>query len=187
MPLDPHGVEPVFVPLSEFKPEMEANLGPFDYWKSLSPRMDHMPFKDDCDLLELVEYLPRCLILDLLGPTNWRIAMFGTEVVAHFGVEPTGMNAFDFYSEEEQPCLARRMATLCERSAPMCTTTRLKNAADITVDTEWLFLPLASVDGCISRILTSTQTLERHVDLRAFEQEGTLKRRRLLKLAYGIH
>ncbi len=183
---DPHGMVPVFLPLGEFRPELSENAKALAYWAALPRKAGAMPLKDDFDVLDLAAHMPRCFMMDMIGPTNWRISMFGTELATHFGTDATGMNAYDFYEGEERSRVAQRMSTVCERSAAMCTTSRIKNAAGVTMDSEWLFLPLSDANGLSIRILVFTATFEKLFDLRDFEIGGTLEGRTLLKLVYGL-
>lgn len=184
---DPHGMPPIFVPLAEFKPELSENIAALAYWVALPRGPSGPPLKSDCDFLDLVELLPRCVIVDMIGPHEWPIALFGTELVNNFGIDATGINAYEFYAPEEQPHVAKRVATLLARAIPMLTSSRVKNVAGIAVDTEWLFLPLANEDGSITRVLVSTASYETPLDLRDFDMEGTLQGREILKLIYGTY
>jgi len=179
------GIEPTFMPLSAFEPELANNRDALAYWRGLPRGSENAPHKDYCDVLELAEFLPRCVILEMLGPTIWPIIMFGTELVANFGIDATGMNAHDFYGEEEKPRVAARMATMKDRGILMCSASRVKSMGGVTADTEWLFLPLSNDDGSITRVLVSTSVYEAQPSLRNFEMAGTLKDRQIFKLIFA--
>jgi len=177
--------DPVFLAHDELKPELSENIALVDYWRSLPRAPGKAPLNSDFDLLDVPHLLGACLILDLEGPTTWPIKLFGSDLVTHFGIDATGLNGYDLYPPEEREAVTTRLHTMSERAAIMLTHSRLKNAADVTIRTEWVFLPLANEAGKVERVLISIAAFDRATDHNTFEMNGTMNDRRLLKLVYA--
>ena len=64
-------------------------LALYRYWES--KRGDRtMPARADIDPAEIPALLPLILLVDVLGPGNYRYRLTGTEIVSNFGVDVTG-------------------------------------------------------------------------------------------------
>ncbi len=175
----------IYMSIDELAPETEENAKAVAYWKSLPRAPGQVPLKSDCDILELTEGLPRCLVLDLAGPKNWPIRMMGTDLILYFGLDATGMNGYDLYAIEDRDQVAERLGILCERKAILYTKVRVRDSDGATIDTEWVFLPLADKNGKIDRLLTSITPLNKEIEPHNFEMDGTMEKRRLLKIIFA--
>ena len=177
--------EPVFVSLATFEPELAESKAAMAFWRELPRVPGRAPLKSDCDLLEIVDLLTGCLMIELEGPTSWPIRMFGSDLVTHFGIDATGFNGYDLYGPDEREDVAARLAIQRSRQAVMITQNRLRNAHDVALRSEWVFLPFASDDGDVDRLLVSIASFDQAPAYEDWELEGSLQDRRLLSLIYA--
>jgi len=176
---------PAFVPVAELTPVSEDNVAALSFWRTLPRESGFAPRKEACDVLQIAEQLPRCLLIDIEGPTLWPIRMFGTALVEHFGLDATGLNAWELYEEAERKNASDRLGVASTHPAVMLLRTRLVNLRGVPLTTEWVLMPLGDHEDNVCAFIGTITSIDHDHSAREFEFDGSLKGRTLVDLIYG--
>lgn len=173
------------VPVDQLTPVAPESLAALSFWRCLPRTPGHAPLAKDCDLLNIPDLLPQCLLLDLKGDRDWPIRIFGTALVTHFGVDATGFNAFELYPPAQRETAFERLHTAWTRPAALLVHSRLASINGMPMTTEWVLMPLENESGDVISFLGSITVLDQDVDYSDIAFDGTLNSRRLVSLVFG--
>lgn len=170
--------------LCGFEPISNAGKSLLDYWKTLPREDGQAPLFSDCDLLEIADLLPECLLLNFEDEENWPIRIFGTELTMRFGMDVTGLNALETFQPEQRVGVARRIGVLRSRPAILNTVSSFTKENGLRLVSEWVFTPLLGPSGAVEYGLASIAPVEEIALEDRFILDGQLSNRRMLRIRY---
>ncbi len=124
----------------------------FAYWRSKAPA-ERLPGRRDIDPLEMPDLLPRLTLIDVVWEGDGegkrlrlRCRLIGTEVVARFGRDITGLYAEEAYPEEYLAKALETYGGIIESRRPYLSRHRIPIADRDHAEYDRLIMPLAA-DG----------------------------------------
>lgn len=178
-------VAPRWVSFDEFHADAPENEAVLSFWRDLLHNVHDVPSRADCDLLNIVDALPTCVLLHIEGPGEYTVRLFGTGLVEKYGVDLTGANAFHIFEPEDRPGVVDRMKTICNAPAILRTLNCLYTSKGIKITSEWVFLPLKGSDERIDHTLVSITPINNGLSKYDRVMGGSLKGRRLLEVTFA--
>lgn len=83
----------------------------WQYWNNV--RGDRpMPGSYEVDFTQLAAILPEMSVLDIINPREMRYRLAGSNIVAGFGGELTGINPLDIFAESNRAALSRFLTVI---------------------------------------------------------------------------
>ncbi len=149
------------------KPDLilAANRALLAHWEKL--RGDRRaPLRSDFNPMQVPSHLPHLIMLEPNLPESSIIRIFGTELVRRLGLDLTGHDIFSLYEGEEQDKVRELTHLVADEEAIALVYSSWNTPTGYSFKTENLWLPLASPDGNVTRILGCIWELE------AFDDEN---------------
>lgn len=135
----------------------------YAYWDKLrSGRI--APFRSEIDPRSIASLLESTFILEYLGQENIRYRLAGTKLCENFGMELRGMSALALWHGNHRMKMTQAFNKIISTPCVACVSCELETQDNQVIEAEYLYLPLRSDFGDISRILgcgiyTNSQTL----------------------------
>ncbi len=178
----PREPEPHFVPLASFTSRSQGCDAVFAYWSQLPREEGCAPSAEGCDLLDITDDLPFCALLDINSETEYLVRFFGTGLVDRYGLDLTGLNAYEVFDSDSRDSVAARMALLCSAPAVFRTISNFTTPKGLPLAAEWLFLPLQDSGGVVRHSLLSIGILSAEVAAGDSAMGGSLGDRQVLDI-----
>lgn len=97
-----------------FDLEDEPFVSLWIYWTNVcGERL--LPDSQDIDLTKLASIFPNVSVLDVISPDEIRYHIVGSDIVAGYGDELTGLNLLDLFSEESRQHLSQSLIEVVTR------------------------------------------------------------------------
>ncbi|WP_162906738.1 PAS domain-containing protein [Algihabitans albus] len=142
------------------QPALHAlNRALLDYWLS-KRRDDGLPRESEIDPTEIPQLLPDLIVYERIEPDHFRVRIVGQRVVMRIGVDPTGANIFEVFSERFKSNVMAAMNRVLDEPCAQLTTVRDRFPSGREGLVEVLRLPLADDKGQLRYIISSTAELQ---------------------------
>jgi len=124
----------------------------YAYWNNLrSGRI--APFRSEIDPRSIAPLLESTFILEYLGHENIRYRLAGTKLCENFGMELRGMSALALWHGDNRFKMAESFRKIIASPCVAVVCCEIEASNKQTVEAEYLYLPLRSDFGDVSRIL----------------------------------
>ncbi|OAB54846.1 hypothetical protein AY600_09405 [Phormidium willei BDU 130791] len=129
------------------------------YWRS---KVDGLgpPRKAAIDPTEIPQLLPDLLIYERIAPDHFRVRVIGTRVTARIGVDPTGANIFELFSQRFKASVVAAMNRILDEPCVQITTVKDRFPSGRESLVEVVRLPLSDEVGVARYIISSTAELQ---------------------------
>ncbi|HVZ02454.1 MAG TPA: PAS domain-containing protein [Dongiaceae bacterium] len=136
---------------------MPAGLLPlYQYWDSKRGGRK-MPRRSDIDPVELVPFLPRLMIVDVVDDERRYVyRLVGTREVEARGRDPTGQAVGDAFIGSSREKVLANYDRVLMTGRPYIDTGTVVTVADKLDDSQVIFLPISEDDETVSQILVYT-------------------------------
>lgn len=142
------------------QPALHAiNRALLDYWRS-KQNGGVAPREAAIDPTEIPELLPDLIIYERIEPDHFQVRVVGRRVVLRIGVDPTGGNIFELFSERFKSGVMEAMNRILDEPCAQVTTVRDRFPSGRDGLVEVLRLPLTDESGRLRYIISSTAELE---------------------------
>ena len=136
-----------------------TNRALLDYWYSkqngcVAPR------EASIDPTEIQSLLPDLIIYERIEPDHFQVRVVGRRVVSRIGVDPTGGNIFELFSERFKSGVMAAMNRILDEPCAQVTTVRDRFPSGRKGLVEVLRLPLTDDGGRPRYIISSTAELQ---------------------------
>jgi hypothetical protein len=144
--------------------DVERQLKPLnrlflDYYRDRLQGRDCLA-RAEFDPLEVRPLMGRLVIYHRVGPRDFRIRLFGTNVVERLGYDATGRNLLDLIAYASKDAIAEVFNTLLDRRLGHYSVVRDRFTSGREARIQILRLPLFDRDGQPSLVMSCTEELE---------------------------
>lgn len=110
-----------------------------------------LPDSSDIDFTRLASVLPDVSVLEVFSPEEVRYRLVGSDIVARFGGELTGVNLLDLFSENSRRLLSQSLVEMVTRPCAGFCQTSIAYRSGRMVKVEILCTPLKTADASLGR------------------------------------
>lgn len=138
------------------RPDLERpeNRELLDHWEKLRGSAP-VPLRTQFNPMDKPKHLPNLVVLEPSVPDSANIRIFGTELARRLGLDLTGADLFSLYEGERARQIVEMIACVVNENAVAVAYSEWTTPSGHNFTTENMWLPLASQDGSINRILGS--------------------------------
>ena len=145
--------------MTKLSVEEEPFASLWAYWHEA--RGDRLlPDSRDIDFTRLASVLPNVSVLEVFSPEEIRYRLVGSDIVARFGGELTGVNLLDVFSENSRGLLSQSLVETVTRPCAGFCQTSIAYQSGRSVTVQILSAPLKTDDKTLGRTLMIQRVLE---------------------------
>lgn len=129
------------------------------YWREV--RGDRLlPDSRDIDFTRLASILPNVSVLEVFNPEEIRYRLVGSDIVARFGGELTGVNLLEVFSDNSRKLLSQSLVETVSRPCAGFCQTSITYQSGRKVRIQILSTPLKTEDHTLGRTLMIQRIVE---------------------------
>ncbi|MGD1933595.1 MAG: PAS domain-containing protein [Candidatus Phaeomarinobacter sp.] len=142
--------------LKSSRPDLELpeNRDLLAHWEALRGA-DAVPLRTKFNPMDKPKHLPNLIVLEPSIPDSANIRIFGTALARRLGLDLTGQNLFSLYEGERADQVVEMIACVVNQTAVAVAYSEWTTPSGNKFTTENMWMPLASQDGSINRVLGS--------------------------------
>lgn len=159
-------VQPVSV-IQETRPDLERpeNRELLGHWEKIRGDAP-VPLRAQFNPMDVPRHLPNLIVLEPKVPDNASVRIFGTELARRLGFDLTGIDLFSMYDGQRAREVVDMISHVVEQQAIAVAYSEWTTPSGHTFTTENLWMPLASQEGPVNRVLGSVwEVVEARADV----------------------
>lgn len=124
----------------------------YEYWDTLR-RNRPAPYRSELDPRAIASLLDCTFVLEHLGPLDIRFRLAGTRLCDQFGMELRGMSALAFWHGDGRDRIRKMLGRVVDEPVVSHVAATIETREGHLYDAEFLYMPLLSDFGEITRVL----------------------------------